>query len=213
MPQFTAISAGPCGRRWPLGPYMASGLLLCCMGALLAGCGKPAYDGTVLREVAARGQDQNWEESRLLLKAHLLKYPEDPVGHYYYGLSYLHLQDPHLIIAEGELLTAQALLDREGSLPAGATDMNLDAFKGEVHQKTALVYMRAFRESMRMNVPYAYSRDLLLKASAQVDQGLKNAPDSHGLKEYAEFLKETLNGTPGNTPEIMTQAPGSGGSI
>lgn len=186
---------------------------LVCAGVLFAGCGRPAYDPGLLKEAAALGEEQRWDEARPFIKAHLVRHPDDPIAHYYYGLSYLHLGAPQLTLAEGELLTAQALLSRDIIPTEEVTGMEYFKFKGVLHQKTALVYMRAFREALRFNVPPEYSRELLIKAAEQVDLGLKCNPASVPLKEYRDFLQETLHGTPEKQPEVMTRAPGSGSSI
>lgn len=187
--------------------------LLAGLAVVLAGCVAAPYDAALLRQAAELGQNQRWDEARPLIKEHLLAHPDDPVGHFYYGLSFLHQKRPFLMVAEGELLTAQHLLDSEERFRPEATDMDYETFRGVLHQKTALVYMRAFHDSIELDVPYDYTRQLLLKASAQVELGLKSDPDSPHLKEYGEFLRETLHGTPEQTPDIVTQAAGSGGSI
>jgi len=186
-------------------------LLVACM--LLAGCGEEPYDPSLLREAATIGEQQRWEEARPLIKAHLLRYPNDAMGHYYYGLSFLHLRDPQLTLAEGELLTAQALLSQDETQTEAAAEMEYFTFKGVLHQKTAMVYMRAFREALRLNAPLEYGHELLLKAASQVDLGLKSNPKSDLLKQYRDFLQETLKGSPLGMPEVMTRKPGEGSSI
>ena len=186
---------------------------LVCAACLLAGCAAPTYDPALLKQAAALGEEQRWDEARPFIKAHLLEHPDDPIAHFYYGLSYLHLGAPQLTLAEGELLTAQELISRDIIPTEEVTGMEYFKFKGVLHQKTALVYMRAFREALRFNVPPEYTRELLLKAAEQVDLGLKCNPASVPLKEYRDFLQETLHGTPQKQPEVMTRAPGSGSSI
>jgi len=188
-------------------------LCLCGVAVFLSGCGPEPYDPALLREAAALGEKQKWDEARPLIKAHLLRHPDDAVAHFYYGMSFLHLADPQLTIAEGEFLTALALLAPETAPTEAAAGMEYFTFKGVLHQKTALVYMRAFREALRMNVPYEFSRDLLMKAAAQVDLGLKSDPKSHALKEYRDYLQETLKGTHIEVPEIMTRSAGQGSPI
>lgn len=204
---------GPGQGQWarPMRGALLPALVLC--GLLLAGCGAPEYDPSLLKQAAALGEGQQWDAARPLIKQHLLRYPNDAIGHYYYGLSYLHLHDPQLTLAEGELLTAQALLSQDDSPTEAAAGMEYFTFKGVLHQKTALVYMRAFREALRLNAPLEYGHELLLKAAAQVDLGLKSNPKSHALKEYRDFLQETLQGAPLGMPEVMTRKPGDGSSI
>lgn len=200
---------GPVGRGWT-GKVVA----LAVAGFLLAGCARPAYDPTLLRQAAALGdKEQRWDEARPLIRAHLLEHPNDPVAHFYYGLSFLHRKDAQLTLAEGELLTAQSLLERNGDLPGGTLDMEPKVFKGELFQKTALVYMRAYYESFRFNVPPEAQRDLLKKAIAQTELGLKANPDSHALKEYMDALKDLLKGVPEKTPDIMTRSAEKGTAI
>ena len=203
--------------RGPQGSALSARILVasCLCGAafMLAGCGRSVYDPKLLREAAALGEEQRWDEARPLVKAHLLDHPDDAIAHYYYGLSFLHLARPQLALAEGELLTAQALLSPESSPTEAAANMEYFTFKGVLHQKTALVYMRAFREAMHRDVPFEYAQDLLVKAAAQVDLGLKSDPKSHALKEYRDFLQETLKGTTLEIPEIMTRAAGQGSPI
>lgn len=187
--------------------------LLVGLAVLLSGCGPTPYDGTPLKQAAELGQDQRWDEARPLIKKHLLLHPEDPVAHFYYGLSFLHQKNPYLMLAEGELLTAQRLLDNKARFRPEATDMDFEKFKGVLHQKTALVYMRAFHDTIELDVPYDYTRQLLLKASAQVDLGLRSDPDSPHLKEYGKFLEETLSGTPAHAPDIVTRSAENGGPI
>jgi len=189
-------------------------MALAAAGLMLAGCPAPAYDATMLKQAAEMGEnEQRWDEARPLIQAHLLKYPDDPLAHYYYGLSFLHLASPQLTLAEGELLTAQSLLSQNQALPEGALEEELDVFMGKLYQKTALVYIRAFREAIIRDVPYEYSRDLLKKALAQTELGLKANPAYHPLQEYLDFLKETLKNTPERTPDIMTRAAETGGSV
>ncbi len=198
----------------PLGRGMALPLLmLACAALFLGGCPAPAYDPALLVEASAIGNQQRWPEARPLIQQHLLKYPEDPLGHFYYGLSFLHLAEPQLTLAEGELLTAQALIERGQPVPDGVFDGDLQKFMGELYQKTALVYIRAFREALVRDVPYEYSRVLLKKALAQTELGLEAYPDSLGLKDYAKTLNEYLHGTPERTPDIMTRSGESGAAI
>lgn len=198
----------------PLGRGMALPLLMvACAALLLGGCPPPAYNPALLIEASAIGNQQRWPEARPLIQQHLLKYPEDPMGHFYYGLSFLHLGQPQLTLAEGELLTAQALIERGQPVPEGVFDGDLQRFMGELYQKTALVYIRAFREALVREVPYEYSRVLLKKALAQTELGLEAYPDSLGLKDYAKTLNEYLHGTPERTPDIMTRSGESGAAI
>lgn len=209
MKRRSGIRSGHRARR----PRWGIALFLCAAGLLAAGCGGSDYDPALLKEAAALGEEQEWARARPLIKAHLLKYPDDTAGHFYYGLSYLHLKHAQLTIAEGELLTAQTMLSREDPRLEAATGMEYYTFKGVLHQKTALVYMRAFREVAGLRVPYKYTRDLLVKAANQVDMGLQSNPKSHILEEYREFLEETLHGTPEQLPEVMTRAAGEGSPI
>jgi len=200
---------GPWGRGWA-----ASVTALAATAFLLVGCAPPAYDAALLVQAAQLGEkEQRWDEARPMIQEHLLKHPEDPVAHYYYGLSFLHRKDALLTLAEGELLTAQALLERNGDIPDGLLGKDPIVFKGEVYQKTALVYMRAYYESFRFNVPPEAQRDLLKKAIAQTEIGLKAHPDSVQLKDYQEALKGLLIGMPEGTPDIMTRGAQNGTSI
>ncbi len=205
----------PCTRiPGPLGRGMARPLLmLACAALLLGGCPPPAYDPALLIEASAIGNQQRWPEARPLIQQHLLKYPEDPLGHFYYGLSFLHLGQPQLTLAEGELLTAQALIERGKPVAQGVFEGDHEKFMGELYQKTALVYIRAFREALLRDVPYEYCRELLKKAMAQTELGLAAYPDSLGLKDYAKTLNEFLHGTPERTPDIMTRSGESGAAI
>lgn len=193
---------------WPLAL-----LCLCGAGLLLAGCGRARHDVSVLREAAALGDKHEWDNARPLIRAYLLDHPDDAVAHFYLGLSFLHLAHPQLTLAEGELLTAQALLAPDSAHTEERAGMDYFTFKGVLHQKTALVYMRALREALAMKVPDEYSRELLKKAAAQVDLGLKSNPKSKALKEYRDFLQETLEGAQQEIPEIMTRAAGQGSLI
>ena len=188
-------------------------LCLCGAGLLLSGCSRPAYDPSLLKQAAALGEKQQWDDARPLIKRHLLQNPDDAIAHYYYGLSYLHLGRPQLTLAVGELLTAQQLLSRDSARTEDVAGMEYFTFKGVLHQKTALVYMRAFREALHRNVPYENVMDLLVKAAEQVDLGLKSDPTSHALKEYRDYLQETLQGTALDLPEIITRGAGKGLSI
>lgn len=192
----------------------ASVTALAAAALLLAGCAPPAYDPTLLAQAAQLGEkEQRWDEARPMIQAHLLKHPDDPVAHYYYGLSFLHRKDAQLTLAEGELLTAQGLLERNGDIPDGLLGKDPVVFKGEVYQKTALVYMRAYYESFRFNVPPEAQRDLLKRAITQTEIGLKADPDSIQMKDYQEALKGLLNGAPEGTPDIMTRGAENGTSI
>lgn len=209
MSHGTAIIPGPWGRGWAV-----SVTALAAAASLLTGCAPPAYDPALLAQAAQLGEkEQRWDEARPLIQAHLLKHPEDPVAHYYYGLSFLHRKDAQLTLAEGELLTAQALLERNGDIPDGLLGKDPMVFKGEVYQKTALVYMRAYYESFRFNVPPEAQRDLLKKAIAQTEIGLKANPESIHMKDYHEALKGLLGGMPQGTPDIMTRGAENGTSI
>jgi hypothetical protein len=209
MKSGTVRIPGPRGRGWA-----ASVAALAAAASLLAGCAPPAYDAALLAQAAQLGEkEQRWDEARPMIQAHLLKHPDDPVAHYYYGLSFLHRKDALLTLAEGELLTAQALLERNGDIPDGLLGKDPIVFKGEVYQKTALVYMRAYYESFRFNVPPEAQRDLLKKAIAQTEVGLKAHPDSIQMKDYQEALKGLLNGMPEGTPDIMTRGAQNGTSI
>lgn len=200
---------GPWGRGWG-----ANVVSLAASAFLLVGCAPPAYDPAPLAQAAELGEkEQRWDEARPLIRDHLLKHPEDPVAHYYYGLSFLHRQDAQLTLAEGELLTAQALLERNGDIPDGLLGKDPVVFKGEVYQKTALVYMRAYYESFRFNVPPEAQRDLLKKAIAQTEIGLLAHPDSVQLKDYQEALKGLLGRLPQGAPDIMTRGAENGSSI
>jgi len=209
MYHVTVKIPGPWGRGWAAGVTALAAVAL-----LLAGCAPPAYDPTLLQQAAELGEkEQKWDEARPMIQEHLLKHPEDPVGHYYYGLSFLHLQFPQLTLAEGELLTAQGLLERNGDIPAGLLGKDPIVFKGEVYQKTALVYMRAYYESTRFKVPAEAQRDLLKKAIAQTETGLKANPDSVHMKDYHQALMGMLNGMPEGTPDIVTRSGENGAAI
>ena len=209
MIRESARIPGPWGRGWAAGVATLAAAAL-----LLVGCAPPDYDPTLLEQAAQLGEkEQRWDEARLLIRDHLLRHPVDPVAHYYYGLSFLHRKEAQLTLAEGELLTAQALLERNGDIPDGLLGKDPVAFKGEVYQKTALVYMRAYYESFRFNVPPEAQRDLLKRAIAQTEIGLKADPDSIQMKDYQDALKGLLNGTPEGTPDIMTRGAENGTSI
>ena len=200
---------GPRGRGWAV-----SVAALAAAAYLLGGCAPPAYDPSLLKQAAELGEkEQRWDEARVLIRDHLLLHPDDPVAHYYYGLSFLHRQEAQLTLAEGELLTAQSLLERNGDIPDGLLDKDPVVFKGEVYQKTALVYMRAYYESFRFKVPPEAQRELLKKAIAQTEIGLEAHPDSTHLKDYQEALKGLLSGMPEGTPDIMTRGAQNGTSI
>jgi hypothetical protein len=209
MTRKVARIPGPWGRGWA-----AKVVTFAAAGLLLGGCPPPPYDASLLRQAAGIAEkEQRWDEVRPLIQAHLLKYPEDPVGHFYLGLSFLHRKDAQLTLAEGELLTAQALLERNDEIPEGSVDKAPEVFKGEVFQKTALVYMRAYYESFRFNVPPEAQRDLLKKAIAQTELGLQANPTSIHLKDYQDALKGLLEGLPERTPDIMTQSAEKGSAI
>lgn len=198
---------------WSRG-WAASATALAAAAFLLVGCAPPEYDPSLLAQAAQLGEkEQRWDEARPLIRDHLLKHPDDPMGHYYYGLSFLHRREAQLTLAEGELLTAQALLERNGDIPDGLLGKDPIAFKGEVYQKTALVYMRAYYESFRFNVPPEAQRELLKRAIAQTEIGLKAHPDSIQMKDYQEALKGLLSGMPEGTPDIMTRGAENGTSI
>lgn len=209
MNHGTVKIPGPWGRGWAAGVTA-----LAAAAFLLAGCAPPAYDSTLLQQAAELGEkEQRWDEARPMIQAHLLKHPEDPVAHYYYGLTFLHRQDAQLTLAEGELLTAQALLERNGDIPEGLLGKDPIVFKGEVYQKTALVYMRAYYESFRFNLPPEAQRDLLRKAIAQTETGLKANPDSVHMKDYHQALMGMLSGIPERTPDIVTRSGENGAAI
>lgn len=193
--------------RWGVAGFLGAA------AALMGGCGQAEHDPSQLRQAATIGWQQNWDEARPLIKQYLLEHPDDAVGHYYYGLSYLHNTYPQLTIAEGELLLAQSLLDPDKSHTKEAADMDYFVFKGRLHQKLAMVYLRAIRESLQRNIPYEMTRNLMQKAAEQTDLGLESDPDSDTLKQYRDFLKESLRTTPERVPEIVTGAEGSGGLI
>lgn len=209
MKQVVVRIPGPGGRGWT-----AKAMAFAVAVLFLVGCAPPAYDATDLKLAAQLGdKEQRWDEARPLIRAHLLRHPDDPVAHFYYGLSYLHRKDAQLTLAEGELLTAQVLLERNGGIPEGATEMDLTVFTGELFQKTALVYMRAYYESFRFNVPPEIQRDLLKKAVLQVETGLQTRPDSLALKDYLGTLKELLGRMPEGVPDIITQNAEKGSAI
>lgn len=211
MLSIRAILPGPISGR---GLARAASGFAVALSLLLAGCGEPPYDATGLRQAAELGVKENkWPEARPLIREHLLRHPNDPVAHYYYGLSFLHLGEPQLTIAEGELLTAQALIERDHPVHQEALERDLQHFLGELHQKTALVYMRAYYESFRFNVPVDVQRELLKKSIAQTEQGLKANPNSKHLEEYLEALQEQLKGTPQRMPDVVTQSAENGAEI
>lgn len=208
MKEVSTRNPGPSRGRG-----VAIPVLLVASALLLGGCPPPAYDSSLLQQAAALGKEQRWLDARPLIQRHLLEHPQDPLAHFYYGLSFLHLGEPQLTLAEGELLTAQALIERGEPVAEGIFDGDEQKFMGELYQKTALVYIRAFREALVRDVPYEYTRVLLKKALAQTELGLKAYPDSHGLKEYETTLNEYLHGTPERTPDIMTGSPENGVAI
>lgn len=183
------------------------------IASFLASCAPPPDDIEPLAAITEAGDHQNWEVTRSIVQAHLLRHPDDILGHYYFGLSYLHTQSPQLTIAEGEFLTALRLLDQSEASSILFAGMDRDQLKGQIHRKAALVYMRGFREGTRLGLPESYTVDLLEKAYEQVENGLQANPESSHLKEYEEFLRETLGLDTLSAPKIITERRGGGISI
>lgn len=184
-----------------------------CVLLLFRGGADESPETGLLERIAEGGDNQNWDEVRPALKAYLVAHPRDPVAHYFYGLSYLHLTSPQLTFAEGEFLTARTLIEETEVNPEALIGLDHDQFAGRIHRKVALVYMRGYREAIRLGLPPGYRVELLRKANTQVEQGLALFPNSPHLREYSKFLRDELglNGPP--APEIITERAGSGSAI
>ena len=184
--------------------------LVACAVLLGAGCRPDKDDAALWTEIAAGGDHQDWDAVRPRIKTYLLKHRDDILGHYYYGLSYLHMSVPQLTFAEGEFLTTQTLLERAENFPTKEAGMERNVFAGRLHLKTALTYMRGYREALQYRLSYTYGLELLRKAKAEVELGLQADPNSTHLKEYATFLRQTLGGDTPKGPKILTERAGSG---
>ncbi len=195
------------GLRWVLGLALAGAL------PFLSACSAPESQARTLTDVAAGGDHQDWDQIRPEIKAYLQAHPDDPIGHYYYGLSFLHHAAPQLTYAEGEFLTALRLLEDLEAFPEEALAMTKAEFTGLVHRKAALVYMRGYREALQLGLPQSYGLALLKKSNTQVELGLKANPDSGHLKEYSEFLRKALGLDSPQAPKILTKRAGSSVNI
>ncbi|MCF6283939.1 MAG: hypothetical protein L3K26_01925 [Candidatus Hydrogenedentes bacterium] len=211
MKSVTAIYPGPRGR----GAHVrkTACLAVICMAVLVAGCAPPGDDADVLAEIAAGGEHQDWDVTRPRIKAYLLRHPNDILGHYYYGLSYLHMPLPQLTLAEGEFLTTQTLLEQVEEFPEEEAGMERNVFAGQLNRKTALAYMRGYREALQFGLSHDYGQELLRKANAEVELGLQASPSSARLQEYAEFLRQALGIDAPKGPKIITERAGVGISI
>jgi len=198
---------GSTGMHWALGLVLVGTL------PFLSACSAPESHARTLTDVAAGGDHQDWDQVRPDLQAYLLERPDDPVAHYYYGLSFLHRATPQLTYAEGEFLTALRLLDSVDEFPEETLEMTRGEFAGLVHRKAALVYMRGYREALRLKLPESYGMALLEKSNTQVELGLKADPDSGHLKEYSEFLRKALGLDSPKAPKILTKRAGSSVAI
>lgn len=200
-------NGGSTGLRWVLGLALAGSL------PFLSACSAPESHARTLSEVAAGGDHQDWDRVRPELQAFLIRHPDNPIGHYYYGLSFLHRSDAQLTYAEGEFLTALRLLNDFDAFPEEDLEMTKSEFEGLIHRKAALVYMRGYREAMALRAPQAYGMELLKKSHHHVEQGLKANPDSGHLKEYSEFLRKALGLDAPQAPKILTKRAGSSVAI
>jgi hypothetical protein len=208
-------SANRCPGQCRRGSFLklTAGLFLLCGGVSLVGCSAPAEPTRTMAKIFTDGDQQDWRALQPTLKAHLLQSPNDALGHFLYGLSFLHGADPQLTFAEGEFLTSLNLLDEEDAPLTELGDMERNEFAGLVHQKIALAYMRGCYEARRMGLPQNYGRNLLVKANDQVERGLKANPESGHLLEYSEYLREELQLDRPKTPNIITERPAGGIAI
>lgn len=189
------------------------GSVVACVALLLAGCSLWVEEVDPIPGIVEAGEYQAWDEVRPVLKAYLTKHPEDPIAHYLYGLSYLHLQAPQLTLAEGEFLTTLYLLSSSQEFSPERIGVDRNTFAGRVHRKTALGYMRAYREGVQMGFSKRYCIGLLVKANEQVEQGLAADPTSTQLKEYQQFLRGELGLDSPPAPDIITERAGKGVAI
>ncbi len=179
----------------------------------MTGCSPPRDDGAMLAQIAAGGDYQDWDALRPQVRDYLLHNPDDILGHYYYGLSFLHGPTPQLTFAEGEFLTALRLLEESDDFPTETAGTDRYTFSGLIHRKTALAYMRGYREALQIGLPESYRRELLQKANDQVEKGLEASPTSIHLKEYAEFLRGALGLDARQAPKIITERQGGNVAI
>lgn len=160
-----------------------------------SGCGSPPPDPA---QEAARiyqlGTAEKWPETMAPAKAYALAYPEHTGAHYLLGKAYLHRAEPHLVQAEGELKTAQALLARTERLDGVPWTESKEQYALQIHRDLALVDFRWIREAMRFRLPVNQIRDKLLEAKAEVEAGLKLDPKDSFLGEMKTTVDEYLSG-------------------
>ena len=204
-----------CPGRLGRGTWITPLALLLMLGSGLCalGCSAPEDEATLIKAIAAGGDHQDWDAVRPALRDQLQEKPDCALSHYYYGLSFLHQETPQLTFAEGEFMTSLHLLNELETFPEVVAGMTRDEFVGQLHRKIALVYMRGYREALKLGLPASYREDLLRRANAQVNLGLKANPVSVHLKEYAEFLRSALGLDGPNAPKIVTGRQSDGIAI
>ena len=160
-----------------------------------SGCGSPPPDPVQeAQRIYALGTAEKWPDTMAPAKQYALAYPEYTGAHYLLGKAYLHRAEPHLVQAEGELKTAQALLARTARLDGVPWTESKDQYALAIHRDLALVDFRWIREAMRFRLPVNEIRDKLLEAKAEVEAGLKLDPKDSFLGEMKTTVDEYLTG-------------------
>jgi len=130
---------------------MARAINLTLLLVLVSGCAKqPERD--LFAESEQLYLSLRYDDAIGLLKQHLAQHPEDAGAHFYLGTCYLNSpKNGWLGIAQGELLTALALFDRQGKVNPIPRFNDATYFELICHINLAKVYLRLVLNVMNMD--------------------------------------------------------------
>ncbi|MFP6597836.1 MAG: hypothetical protein VCC01_10305 [Candidatus Hydrogenedentota bacterium] len=143
-------------------------------------------------DLFARGEflclEQEWGESRNVLREFLLKNPDHPGAHFYLGRSYLMWEDSFRpVIAEGELQIALQLFHENNEIsyierfPPSYFEMicNIDSAK---------VCLKEFGTVLNLGAPKSQLLHLAARARKYVEAAREVIPDAPEVAEYEEHV-------------------------
>jgi hypothetical protein len=175
------MASGP----WRLG--LAFPVLGVCL-VLIAGCSEKP-DPELLNSAWEWGEAYRWPEAGALARAYLLDDPGNAPAHFLLGRSYLHLNPPWLILAEGELRMALRRFQESGDLGPLALRLTPSQFEAAIHRELARTEMRWIREAVVRNVPSHLLQPRIASALDEVGKGRALDPDCPVLADMESTLE------------------------
>ena len=175
------MASGP----WRLG--LAFPVLCVCL-VLIAGYSAKT-DPEVLNSAWEWGEAYRWPEAGALARAYLLDDPGNAPAHFLLGRSYLHVNPPWLILAEGELRMALRCFQESRDLGALADRFTPSQFEAAIHRELARTEMRWMREAVVRNVPSHLLQPRIDSALDEVGKGRALDPDCPVLADMESTLE------------------------